>query len=70
MFSRKYHFFYLTYADKTGNPHGVVLRFPKPFVTDKNLHMGRTVLELPNDAPVLAVSYLGHMSLKQWNNPA
>lgn len=70
MFRRKYHFFNITYADKNGKPCGIAVRLRTPYVNDKSLHYGRITLDLPTDAPVIAVSYLGRMTLKQWNSPA
>ncbi|HAT3959774.1 TPA: hypothetical protein I9Y37_001914 [Citrobacter freundii] len=69
MFWNKYHFFYLAYADKNGFPVGVAIRTKKPYVTDKSLQFGRVQCELEPTAPVLAVSYMGRMTLKQWNSP-
>lgn len=70
MFRKKYHFFYLTYADKNAHPVGIAIRTKKPYVGDANLQHGRHQLELDVSAPIIAVSYLGRMTIKQWNSPS
>lgn len=70
MFDKKYHFFYLSFSNKEGKTVGIAFRTNHAYIKDKDLHFGRQQLELDVNAPVIAVSYLGHMTFKQWNSPA
>lgn len=69
-FAKKYHFFYAAYADKAGKPVGVTLRLNHPYINDRAIQYGRVQLELDTNAPIIAISYLGRMSLKNWNSPS
>lgn len=69
-FRRKYHFFHLAYADKHGKPVVITITTSHPYVNDRNVQYGRQQLELEVNAPMIAVSYMGRMTLKQWNSPS
>ncbi|HBM2815696.1 TPA: hypothetical protein LU109_003608 [Enterobacter hormaechei subsp. xiangfangensis] len=67
MFAKKYHFFYASFVERNGHIKGVALRLSVPYVNDAALAHARLMLDMDDNAPAVSVSYLGEMTLKQWN---
>lgn len=69
MWFKKYHFFHISFVERTGEIRGITKMQRTPFINDYSMNMARVELEMPADAPVVSVSYLGRMTIKQWNMP-